>query len=264
MTLFLSDLHLGRGTPGETRAADRDAAALLRAHEADLLAGGTLVLLGDVFDQFIEYRHLVPKSAPRLAGAVAGLSDRGVRVLYAVGNRDPWHLDYVETELGATLLRRPTRIETDGLGVYLAHGDRHARRGPAGPSSFQPLSRAPLMARLYRMGLPGDAGFGLARWVARRYGSDGAPTPAEVGALEAAAADVLGRPDVDVVAFGHVHQTALRSLPGGTYLNPGYWFGDRTFARLDGPAQPGAPASAALLRWHGAAAVPVARLDALS
>ena len=73
MTLFLSDLHLGRGTPEATRDADRDAAALLRAHEAELTAGGTLVLLGDVFDQFVEYRHLVPKTAPRLAGAVAAL-----------------------------------------------------------------------------------------------------------------------------------------------------------------------------------------------
>ncbi len=264
MTLFLSDLHLGRGTPGATRDADRDAAALLRAHEAELLAGGTLVLLGDVFDQFIEYRHLVPKSAPRLAGAVAGLADAGVRVLYAVGNRDPWHVDYVETGLGATLLRRPTRIETDGLGVYLAHGDRHARRRPAGPSSFQPLLRAPMMARLYRMGLPGDAGFGFAQWVARRFGSDGAPTPDEVDVLERAATDILARPDIDVVAFGHVHQTALRSLPGGTYLNPGYWFGDRTFARIDGPALPDAPASAALLRWTDGAAVPFERLDALS
>ncbi len=260
MTLFLSDLHLGRGTPDATRAADRDAADLLRAHEPELLAGGTLVLLGDVFDQFIEYRHLVPKAGPRLAGAVAGLTDRGVRVLYAVGNRDPWHLDYVETSLGATLLRRPTRIETDGLGVYLAHGDRHARRRSAGPSLFQPLSRAPLMARLYRMGLPGDAGFGLARWVARRFGSDGAPTSAETAALEDAAAIELARPDIDVVAFGHVHQTALRSLPGGTYLNPGYWFGDRTFARIDA----GVPATVSLMRWADGRAVQTARLDALS
>ena len=252
MTLFLSDLHLGRGTPAATRAAERDAVAVVRAHEAALAAGGTLVLLGDVFDQYIEYRHLVPKGGPRLVGLLADLADRGVRVLYAVGNRDPWHGDYFEHEIGVTVLRRPTRVEIEGAGVYLAHGDRHARR-PGGRPSFQPLLRAPLMARLYRMGLPGDAGFGLARWVARRFGSDGAPTAAEAEALAAEAAVALRRPDVDVVAFGHVHQTALSAYAGGAYLNPGYWFGDRTFARLDDGA-------AEVLRWDGGVAVPLARL----
>ncbi|HEX8386155.1 MAG TPA: UDP-2,3-diacylglucosamine diphosphatase [Rubricoccaceae bacterium] len=241
MTLFVSDLHLGRGTPEATRAAERDAVALLRAHEGPLVGeGGTLVLLGDVFDQFIEYRHLVPKGAPRLVGLLADWADRGARVLYAVGNRDPWHLDYFEREVGVTVLRDGARVEADGWGVYLAHGDGHGR--PAGRPPFQQLLRAPLMARLYRMGLPGDAGLALARWTARRFGSDGAPTAAETEALQTAAARLLRRPDVDVVAFGHVHAPALVETDGGAYVNPGYWFGDRTFARLDadGPA---------LFRW---------------
>ena len=251
MTLFVSDLHLGRGTPDATRAAERDAVTMIRAHDAALAGGGTLVLLGDVFDQYVEYRHLVPKGAPRLVGLLADLADRGVRVLYAVGNRDPWHVDYFEREVGVTVLRRPTRVEADGHGVYLAHGDAHGRTASAGRPLLQPLLRAPLMARLYRMGLPGDAGFALARWTARRFGSDGAATPAEGAALADAAARLLGRPDVDVVAFGHAHAPALAHLPGGTYLNPGYWFGDRTFARLDadGPA---------LFRWTDGRAAPFA------
>ena len=249
MTLFVSDLHLGRGTPDATRDAERDAVAMIRAHDAALADGGTLVLLGDVFDQYIEYRHLVPKSAPRLVGLLADLADRGVRVLYAVGNRDPWHVDYVETGLGARLLRRPTRVETDGLGVYLAHGDTYGRAAPAGRPLLQPLLRAPLMARLYRMGLPGDAGYALARWTARRFGSDGAATPAEEAALADAAARLLGQPDIDIVAFGHSHAPALATTPGGTYLNPGYWFGDRTFARLDA-------GGAALFRWTDGRAAP--------
>lgn len=247
MTLFVSDLHLGRGTPEATRAAERDAVAMLRAHEAPLVDGGTLVLLGDVFDQYIEYRHLVPKGAPRLVGLLADWADRGARILYVVGNRDPWHVDFFERDVGVTVLRRPTRVEAGGVGVYLAHGDGAGR--PAGHSPLQPLLRAPLMARLYRMGLPGDAGYALARWTARRFGSDGSATPAEADALRDAAARLLDRPDVDVVAFGHSHAPALNTTASGTYLNPGYWFGDRTFARLDADG-------AALFRWTRGAAEP--------
>ncbi len=247
MLLFLSDLHLGRGSRADTRAAERDAVALLRAHEREVVGeGGTLVLLGDVYDQFIEYRHLVPKAAPRLVGLLAEWADLGAEVVYVVGNRDPWHLDYFADDIGVTVVHGAWEPRRDGRSLYIAHGD-----GQAPPSTaadrlshrLQPLLRAPLMARLYRMGLPGDAGYGLARRFARRFGSDGAPSPQAHRALARAARARLAQTDADLVAFGHSHQEALDVTPGGTYLNPGYWFGARTFARLDA----GGPA---LYRWR--------------
>lgn len=245
MLLLLSDLHLGRGSRDATRDAERDAVALLRAHERDVLEGGALVLMGDVYDQFIEYRHLVPKSAPRLVGLLAGWADRGAEIVYVVGNRDPWHLDFFERDLGVAVVSE-WETRRDGRTVYIAHGDG---RIPAERLShrLQPLLRAPLMARLYRMGLPGDAGYALARWTARRFGTDGTPDLEVAASLSRVAHDRLAQTDADVVAFGHCHTPALEAEPHGAYLNPGYWFGDRTFARIDadGPS---------LFRWtHGAA-----------
>ncbi|MDT0632504.1 UDP-2,3-diacylglucosamine diphosphatase [Rubrivirga sp. S365] len=268
MLLLLSDLHLGRGTRDQTRAAERDAVALLRAHEGALVpdagaaGGAALVLLGDVYDQFIEYRHLVPKGAARLVGLLAEWADRGAEVVYVVGNRDPWHVDFFEGEVGARVVDA-WETRRAGRSLYIAHGDGHG--APRGPSSqlthrLQPLLRSPRMARFYRMGLPGDAGYGLARWVAQRFGTDGTPDPAVARRLSAAAHDRLQTTGADVVAFGHSHTAALEAAPprpdaggrGGVYLNPGYWFGARTFATLDadGPA---------LSRWADGAAVPLAR-----
>ncbi|MEL7362386.1 MAG: metallophosphoesterase, partial [Bacteroidota bacterium] len=101
MILFLSDLHLGRGTPEASRAAERDVCALLDAH-ADTL--DALVLVGDLFDAYMEYRHLVPKGFVRLQGRLAALVDAGVTVTYVVGNRDPWHLDHFAREIGVRLV----------------------------------------------------------------------------------------------------------------------------------------------------------------
>ncbi len=254
MLLLLSDLHLGRGTAEQTRAAERDAVALLRAHEGEVAPGGTVVLVGDVYDQFIEYRHLVPKGGARLVGLLADWADRGAEVVYVVGNRDPWHLTFFEEEVGAVLVRGAWRARRGGRALYIAHGDGHA---PARSLQdrlarrLQPLLRAPLMARLYRMGLPGDAGFALARHVSRRFGSDGTPDPVDADALAEAARRQLAESAADVVAFGHSHRAALDATPDGTYLNPGYWFGGRTFGRIDadGPS---------LLRWRGGRAEPLA------
>lgn len=254
MTLFLSDLHLGRGTPEATRTAERDAVALLRAHEAEIVgdADAAVVLLGDVFDQWIEYRHTVPKYGARLVGLLADWADHGARVVYVVGNRDPWHVDHL-AGLGVTVHTRGARVRLSGWDTYIAHGDREAPApGAAGRLShrLQPLLRSPAMARLYRTALPGDAGFALARWVAHRFGTDGAPEPDATAALAAAARHRLATTDVQLVACGHVHETALDAGPDGTYLNPGYWFGDRTFARLTA-------AGPTLLRWTDGRALPL-------
>ncbi len=265
MTVFLSDLHLGRGSREATRAAERDAVALLRAHEAEIVdradgdAESALVLLGDVFDQWIEYRHVVPTYGARLIGLLADWADRGARIVYTVGNRDPWHGGHL-AGLGVTVERAGARLRLSGWDSYIAHGDRDLPPAGAAGRTFhrlQPLLRSPAMARLYRMALPGDAGFALARHVAHRFGSDGAPEPDATAALARAARHRLATTDAQLVAHGHVHKPALDAAAGGTYLNPGYWFGDRTFARLAAPAPDGTPAAPALFRWADGRALPL-------
>ncbi|HYE96758.1 MAG TPA: UDP-2,3-diacylglucosamine diphosphatase [Rubricoccaceae bacterium] len=256
MTLFVSDCHLGRGPEAASRAAERDLLALLDAHEAALLDGGALFLVGDVFDQYIEYRHLVPKGFVRFQARLAALTDRGVPVTYVVGNRDPWHLDHFARELGVRVVGGPVRTEVEGHRAYIAHGDGNVASERL-YNRLKPLLRSPFMARLYRMGLPGDAGFGLARFVARRFGGDGAPEAPIAEALRTHAERVLAETDTDLVVLGHSHQAACTVGPQGTYLNPGYWFADRTFARLDAQPAPAEAGGPVLLRWTGTHAEPL-------
>ena len=250
MYLFLSDLHLGRGTAAESRAAERDALSLLRAHEADVRAAGRdggLYLVGDVFDQFIEYRRLVPKGFARLQGLLAAWTDAGVPVTYVVGNRDPWHLDYFEHELGVRVVPDGTAARLAGRETYIAHGDGLVPTERA-YNRLKPLLRHPLPYRLYRNLFPGDWGYRLARYIARR--GSGAPDAPTVDALRDAARRRLTG-STDLVVFGHGHRAEHTDGPDGTYLNPGYWFGARTFGRIDadGPA---------LFRWTEGCAQPLA------
>ena len=258
MTLFVSDAHLGRGSRHDTREAERALVALIEAHADEILTGGRLVLHGDVFDQWIEYKHLAPKGGLRLLGALAGLADAGGEIHYLVGNRDPWHVDLMEDEVGVRILRGPWEAEIEGVRAYIAHGD--GLRPPETPASrllnrLQPFVRHPRVARLYRTGLPGDVGYGIARWVSRTFGSDGTPDPDAARRVDAAAREILETTDRELVVLGHSHTARLTTTPHGTYLNTGYWFGARTFGRLDsdGPA---------LLRWTGRTAQPISALEA--
>lgn len=233
MYLFLSDLHLGRGFEPDARLAEQDAIELLQFHESELLeTNGALFLVGDVFDQYMEYKHLVPKGFVRFFGLLAEWTDKGIPITYVVGNRDPWHLTYFEDELAVRVIFDSLVEDLGGKLTYISHGDGYVA-DEWFYNRIRAFMRHPFIARLYRMCLPGDAGFSLARWFAHTFSSDGASNDTTVNALKTHAADVLRTTEANLVVMGHCHRAECIRLAGGAYINPGYWFADRTFAVLD-------------------------------
>lgn len=233
--LFLGDLHFigsgdrvrvgpGSGSVG-TADDERDLVQCLE-HLADGITH--VILLGDVYDAFVEYRHLVPRGPVRLLGQLARLADRGVEVTYVVGNHDPWHRTFVTEDLGFRLIRHTETRLLDGLRVHLGHGDQEEHPGRRWARW---LTRHPGSLRLFTAVLPGDAGQGLALAVSRRIRrSPGVATTAE--RLRAHARRVLESGDVDVVAFGHSHEPTMDTFSGGIYLNPGFWPASRIIGRI--------------------------------
>ena len=242
MILFLSDLHLGRGPLAEERLIEADAIDCLRSHE-DRVSG--LYLVGDVFDAYIEYRHLVPKGFVRFKGLLADWTDAGIPVTYLAGNHDPWHRDYFERELGVRVVFDDITEPLYGRNVYLAHGDGMTSAN-AVYNRLRPVLRHPLPVWLYTTLLPSDGGFALAQWVKRVIGKHEVDAEA-VEAFRAYARDRITTRRADLVVMGHTHAAELTAWPEGTYLNPGYWHESRTFGRLDTDG-------AQLLRWTGTTA----------
>lgn len=239
MIIFLSDIHLGRGDRTADRDREADLLACLRAHQDEVEA---LYLVGDVFDEYIEYKTLVPKGYVRFLALLAEWTDRGVPITYLVGNHDPWHRDYFSQELGVRVIFDEwTAVHHDHT-VYLTHGD--ALPGSKGwYRHLKPVLRHPLPVWLYRSLLPGDTGFRLARWMNRRFHSE-ALKPSTKRLLHAHALRLLTDTPADIVVMGHSHQPVLETLSRGLYLNLGAWAYGRTFGTLcnDGLT---------LLRWDG-------------
>ena len=241
MVLLVSDMHFGRAAPAADRALERALIACLRAHEDALDA---LVLLGDVFDEYVEYPSLVPKGCARLQGYLAHLTDSGVPVTYLVGNHDPWHRDYFERELGVRVVFGE-RVETFyGRRVYLYHGDGLDPEDAA-YNRLKPLLRHPVPVWIYTHLLPGDLGLRLARRVNRRVMDEQVHASTVVALRRHARAQL--RQGHDVVVMGHAHFAEHQRWPDGDYVNTGAWYKMQTFVRLD-------EAGARLMRWNGRAA----------
>ena len=126
-----SDLHLGAPDPSRSRERERAFVRWMRdAAEGRGFAEGKpateLHLVGDIFDFWHEYHHVVPKGGARVMGAIAELTDAGLPVHYHVGNHDLWTYGYLEEELGVSIHREPILLDCDGT---LVHGGTWRRIG---------------------------------------------------------------------------------------------------------------------------------------
>lgn len=220
-------MHFGRGNRVTERNEELSLISLLHSVEAEIKH---LFLLGDVYDEYIEYRHLVPKGLARFQGLLAAWHDKGIPVTYIKGNHDPWHLDYFEQELGVRMLDGPLIEPLYDNNVYMHHGDVVGSRIPFYPF-LKRLLRHPIPVNLYRMVLPGDVGFRLARWVNGRLHTETINMPV-VRQLRVYAKQILSDPSHDIVMLGHSHFPDRFDGPEGTYINTGSWRFNRTFTRL--------------------------------
>lgn len=117
---FLSDAHLGSRAIAHRRTQERRLVNFLDSIKEKAFA---VYLLGDMFDFWYEFKHVVPKGYTRFLGKLSELTDRGVEVHFFTGNHDLWCGDYLTEECGVIIHRHPLTTEIFGKEFFLSHGD---------------------------------------------------------------------------------------------------------------------------------------------
>lgn len=229
-TVVVSDAHLG-AVPTRN---ERSFLGFLQS-----LPGRTeeLLINGDLFDFWFEYRRVIPRRYFPVLRRLADLRDAGVRVRMVGGNHDAWGGTFLRDDLGLELLEGPLVTRVGGRRTYLAHGDGLAA-GDWGYRAVRGVIRSRAATALFRLVHP-DLSLPLVRRIS------GTPDRHESGpGAEAGRADVLSEhaasllrddPALELVIFGHAHRPELREVaPGRHYLNPGDWIHHLSYA-LVGP-----------------------------
>ena len=86
------DVHLG-AVPKEREAA------FVRWLEHAAASAERIVLNGDLFDFWFEYRSVIPRGHTRVLGALAAAVDAGVPVTLVGGNHEWWGGSFFEDEI---------------------------------------------------------------------------------------------------------------------------------------------------------------------
>ena len=220
---IVSDLHLG-AAPAEVEPRF---VAFLQAVAKE---GGSLVINGDLFDFWFEWRTVIPRAGFRALAALAALRGSGMPVVWIAGNHDCWGGDVLRHDVGVDF-RDEWRGDLGGWRSWLHHGDglrdvedRRYRR-------MRRVLRHPLAIRAFRWIHP-DLGSRVASGSSEASRQHRAHD--EGSGLQRVAFAALERdPALRLVVFGHSHVAALMRAPGGgVYANAGSWLDAPTYLRV--------------------------------
>jgi UDP-2,3-diacylglucosamine hydrolase len=223
-----SDVHLGSAPEGTE-------GAFLSWLDHCGTEASRVIINGDLFDFWFEYRNAIPRGHTRILGALASLVDAGVPILFLGGNHDWWGGSYLRNEIGVDFRQEPLTLDLQGRNSYLAHGDG-VGRGDLGYRMLRVLIRSTLTQHAFRFIHPD-----LGAWIARRVSKTGNRTgealakqlPRSKFLEEWGVALLEADPSLHLVALGHTHIPVLREVaPGRHYLNSGDWLVNRSFAVL--------------------------------
>ena len=213
----VADAHLGQVPPAVT-------AAFHRFLETVPHPGDAVVINGDLFDFWFEYRTVVPRrhfeSLSRLHATVA----RGIPIAFIGGNHDRWGGDFLRRDIGVAYFAGPTELTLAGRRSFVAHGDGLTETHWTGAFTHW-LLRHPVTVAVFRTLHP-TIGFWIADKLSRGL-ADNTRHRAILDRAEAAQATfaqrlLVERPELGLVVLAHTHRAHLeRRADGRSYVNPG-------------------------------------------
>jgi UDP-2,3-diacylglucosamine hydrolase len=197
-TLFLSDLHLSPDRPAAVAAFHAFAAGPARAAAA-------VYILGDFFDWWVGDDQLREPFIAPIVASLRALSDSGVPLFVARGNRDFMLGAAFERASGATLLPEQSRLDLAGVPTLILHGDELCT-DDAEYQAYRARVRTPeAMRRLLR--LPYFVRRLMAAWLRRKSSSDKSLKPEYIMDVNATAvADAFRRHGAQRMIHGHTHR----------------------------------------------------------
>jgi UDP-2,3-diacylglucosamine hydrolase len=202
--LFVSDLHLAPDRPKATAAFHAFCTGPARG-------AGAVYILGDLFDSWIGDDELADRFPAEVAAALRGVTQSGVPVYVAHGNRDFLLGPRFAAATGATLLPERHLVDVDGAPILLSHGDELCT-GDVAYQQYRARIRSPESQRRL-LALPLFVRRLIAGWLrrkSRRATSLKAESIMDVD--DGAVAAAFRETGVVRMIHGHTHRPATHSV----------------------------------------------------
>ena len=231
---FASDFHLGAPKGKESLNREKKIVRWLDSIKQDAAA---IFLVGDIFDFWFEYEHVVPKGFARFQGKIAELTDAGIPVIFFTGNHDLWMKTYFIQELGVQLYTKPEKFQIQDKKFLVGHGDGLGP-GDRKYKFYKKVFLNPISQWMFRWLHP-DIGIMLASvWSKHSRKNCEAKEDPFLGGQEMLVQyckSEEAKEHVDYYIFGHRHLPIDYQVnESSKYYNLGQWFDQCNYGVFDG------------------------------
>ena len=236
----ISDVHLGYAP----ESVERSLLSFLRALPG---RANSLLINGDLFEFWFEWRTVVPRSGVRVLAALMDLRDAGIPMTMLAGNHDCWGGDVLR-EAGIDFQFGPLTGLVGGWRARVEHGDGLRPEEDKGYRLLRRVLRNRLAIRAFGALHP-DLASRLAMGssqTSRNY----QPRDEGRGLRAVAEQQLAADPRLELLILGHSHVAALeRTRSVGVYANAGSWLDAPTYLVVTNDR-------IALREWRGSAESP--------
>ena len=230
---FASDFHLG--APNPIASADREK-QILTWLDSIKNEVEHLFLLGDIFDFWFEYKHLIPKGFHNFLSKMDELKKSGVEIYFFTGNHDMWVGDFFTEQMGVHLFRKQQLFVINGKKCLIGHGDGLGK-GELGYKIIKFIFNCPVNRWLYSL-LPPRIAFSIAYFFSRK---SRAMMPAYMDIFLGEENESVVQycketsnqyPEIDFFIYGHRHIPLEIKINQAIYFNTGDWITHNSFLKL--------------------------------
>ena len=227
---FISDVHL---TFKEDHRENEKRKKLLDFLTTISQDAKELYILGDLFDFWFEWRHVIPKYWFPILFQFKKMADAGIKINFITGNHDFYTGQYLEKEIGISCFAGHKEFQVGTKRFFAAHGDGYAKKD-RGYRLLKKIIRSPVSQFLYKTFIPADIGMQIAKWTS--YSSRKLVKIGKTAWSEEYFQLARGKfnEGFDYVLLGHLHLPTVKEEDGKIYINCGDWMTEFTYAKYDG------------------------------
>jgi UDP-2,3-diacylglucosamine hydrolase len=232
---FISDLHLGLYPQSKSLEREKFVVSWLDEIKSD---AAELYMVGDIFDFWHEYKHVVPKGFTRFLGKLTELCDNGTKIYFFTGNHDIWAYGYFKSEFGAEIYKDHLIKEINGIKFFISHGDGIGP-GDYGYKLLRKIFTSRILQWFFSRLHPN-----FALWIGKSWSKNSRYSKGIVAEEFAGekkelqilfAKQKLKEEHFDIFIFGHRHiPSDIKIGDHSRVINLGDWIYSFTYGELDG------------------------------
>ncbi len=228
---FISDIHLML-TYDEKEAARQE--KLFQFLDSVKDTSGTLFIVGDLYDFYFAYKHVIPKVYFPFYTKLYSLKNAGIEIHFVTGNHDHWTMDFMNETLTHKVHPDDVSIEISGKKFFLTHGDG-ILSWDVGYRLLKKVIRSRIFVWLYRCLHPA-IGYGIAHSISkkgRHYDHSPEYNQNILNELKTFTDKKINEGH-DIVITGHYHQATIENVNSGKLVVLGDWLQYFSYAVFDG------------------------------